>query len=150
MTRKLRLIGKGWEKFTGNIGVVAFQDGLSTGAVHQMDAHRLTCTIGARWEDGTPSSVGEGYEASKNKPAPVIDKSAAQAPAEQGATAVDAGKTYTAEELAAVADAKGIAGLREIAEPLKIKAGSIKALIEAILKVAGAPADEAAAESEQA
>ena len=147
--RKLKLIGKGWEKFTGHIGVTEFKDGLSVkgeSEIHKMDVNRLTCTIGAQWSDGAPSSVGEGYEASKNNPAPT-----AQEQADRDSAAAEAAKgpqhAYTAEELGEIADAKGIAGLREIAEPLKIKAGSIKALIEAIVKVTGG---EAPAEGEQA
>ena len=147
--RKLKLIGKGWEKFTGHIGVTEFKEGLSVKdeiQIHKMDVNRLSCTIGARWDDGAPSSVGEGYEAAKGTPAPT-----AKEQAERDNATAEAAKgpqhAYTAEELGAIADAKGIAGLREIAEPLKIKAGSIKALIEAIVKVSGG---EVPAEGEQA
>ena len=41
---------------------------------------------------------------------------------------------YTLEELSAIADAKGIAGLREIAGPMGIKSNSITGLIEELLK----------------
>lgn len=150
MTKKLRLIGKGFENFTGHIGVTEFVDGLSVGTPHQMDVHRLTCTIGARWDDGSASSVGEGYEASKNKAAPTV---AEQVQADNAAAAAQVGQgvTYTLEQLGAIADKDGIAGLRKVAEPLGVKANSIKGLIDGILKVAGAaevaePAQEAQAE----
>lgn len=41
--------------------------------------------------------------------------------------------TYSREQLEAIADAKGIQGLREIAEPLGVKAVSIRTLIDGIL-----------------
>lgn len=137
MTKRLRLIGKGFEKYTGAIGVTQFVEGLSVGTPHQMDVHRLTCTIGARWDDGSASSVGEGYEAAKNAPAPTVEE---QVAADNAAAAAAAGPgvTYTQEQLAAIADKDGIAGLRQIAEPLGVKANSIKALIDGIIKVAGA------------
>lgn len=155
MTKRLRLIGKGFENYTGAIGVTQFVEGLSVGTPHQMDVHRLTCTIGARWDDGSASSVGEGYEAAKNAPAPTVEE---QVAADNAAVAAAAGPgvTYTHEQLAAVADKDGIAGLRQIAEPLGIKASSIKGLIDGIIKVAGAveaaddPAPAADAEGEVA
>ena len=49
---------------------------------------------------------------------------------------------YTEEQLAAIADKQGIAGLREIAEPLGVKGNSIAGLISSILKAAGAPKGE--------
>lgn len=52
--------------------------------------------------------------------------------------AAPAAKTYTAEELAAIADEHGIAGLREIAEPLGIKGRSINELIREITEYQGA------------
>ena len=42
-------------------------------------------------------------------------------------------QTWTSDSLAAVADAKGIAGLREIAEPMGVKGRSINELIREIL-----------------
>ncbi len=148
MTKKLRLIGRGFENYTGAIGVVNFVDGLSTTTPHQMDVNRLTCTIGARWDDGSPSSVGERYEAMRNVGAPTDAEVKAAAVQVQEVQKQDVGKRYTAQELAAIADAKGIAGLREVGETLGVKGKSIKELIEGILKVAGAeePAQEAPAQ----
>lgn len=136
MTKKLRLIGKGFESYTGHIGVVEFVNGLSVGTPHQMDVHRLTCTIGARWDDGSPSSVGEGYEAMRNVGAPTDSEVKAQAA--KVAEKTYEGQRYTEAELAAIADARGIAGLREIAETVGVKGKSIKDLMDSILKIAGA------------
>jgi hypothetical protein len=43
-------------------------------------------------------------------------------------------KTYSREELEAIADDKGIQGLREIADPLNVKGVSIRTLLDGILK----------------
>lgn len=151
MTKKLRLIGRGFENYTGAIGVVNFVDGLSTTTPHQMDVNRLTCTIGARWDDGSPSGVGERYEAMRNVGAPTDEQVKAAAAKVQEVQKQEVGQRYTAQELAAIADAKGIAGLREVGETLGVKGKSIKELIEGILKVAGAePAQEETPAQEQA
>lgn len=136
MTKKLRLIGKGFENYTGRIGVVEFVNGLSVTTPHQMDVHRLTCTIGARWEDGSPSSVGEGYEAMRHVGAPTDSEAKAQAA--KVAEKAYKGKRYTEAELGAIADEKGIAGLREVGEAVGVKGKSIKELMDGILKIAGA------------
>ncbi|KJZ17409.1 hypothetical protein TW86_03915 [Halomonas sp. S2151] len=52
--------------------------------------------------------------------------------------AAPATKTYTADELAAIADEQGISGLREIADPLGIKGRSINELIREITEYQGA------------
>ena len=46
-------------------------------------------------------------------------------------------KIYTREELEAVADDSGIRGLREIGDPLNVKATSLTTLIDLILKAQG-------------
>ena len=48
-------------------------------------------------------------------------------------------KGYTFDGLALIADEKGIAGLREIADPLNIKGRSVKDLIDGILNAGVAP-----------
>lgn len=55
-----------------------------------------------------------------------------KAAAEQSGTQV---KTYTREELEAVADDKGISGLREIGDEIDAKSNSIEGLIEKILSM---------------
>lgn len=142
---KLRLTAPGWETYTGQMGVINFEDGLSVTDVLAIDAVRVAGVIGAEWEDGTPANVSQIYLDNMHTEAPTPEEQAA-------ADNVDAPKTvdpdaarekaellgvsYTEEELAAIADSKGIAGLREIAAPLGIKSNSISSLIEAILKAA--------------
>jgi hypothetical protein len=155
---KLRLIAKGWETYTGQMGVINFVNGVSVGDVLELDAVRVAGVIGAEWEDGTAANVGQRYIDNLNTPAPSV-KSApvkepkqGKEPAKNGeAPKVEAPKPavvaipveaiketkYTAEQLAKIADAQGIAGLREIATPLGIKGNSISALMIAILKKTG-------------
>lgn len=68
--KKLRLTGKDFENFTGQMGVMFFKDGLSVNGVLKIDAHRIAGAIGAEWEDGTPAHVNEVYAASLQVPAP--------------------------------------------------------------------------------
>lgn len=146
---KLRLTAKGFETYTGQMGVISFVDGLSIGDVLAIDAVRVAGIIGAEWEDGTPANVSQRYLDNMHTPAPVfLDADAPTidpAALEQAvAKAQAAGKTYMEEELAAIADKDGIAGLRVIADSLAIKGNSIRGLIDAILKAAPAPKESQA------
>lgn len=149
---KLRLTQAGFETYTGQMGVVMFKDGLSENDVLPIDGIRISAAIGAEWEDGSAANTGQMYLNNMDTPAfigmgeSVIEQMAdtneqgeapqgegegAQAPQPAGAT------TYTQEQLSQLADEKGIAGLREVADPLNIKGTSIVGLMEAILKAQG-------------
>jgi hypothetical protein len=137
---KLRLTQAGFEKYTGQMGVVMFKDGLSEGDVLPIDAIRISAAIGADWEDGSAANVGDMYLNNMDAPAFVgSGSSEASAPAESQAktAAPTSGTTYSKDDLAKIADADGIAGLRAIADPLGVKGTSIVGLIEAILKHQG-------------
>ena len=160
---RLRLIGKGFQTYTGQMGVIMFENGMSVGDVLQVDAVRVAGVIGAEWEDGSAANVSQRYldnmttEASSEPANAENQTQEPETPAENTETvdengnteneieaahekAVSSGTFYTEDQLAAVADKDGIAGLREIAAPLGIKGNSIAALIASILKVASAPA----------
>jgi hypothetical protein len=139
---KLRLTQAGFENYTGQMGVVMFKDGLSEGDVLPIDAIRISAAIGADWEDGTAANVGDMYLNNMDAPAHigggVIRESDEVEQVEEGAaTQVVAGTVYSKDDLAKIADADGIAGLRAIAEPMGVKGTSIVGLIEAILKKQG-------------
>jgi len=140
---KLRLTQAGFETYTGQMGVVMFKDGLSEGDVLPIDAIRISAAIGADWEDGSPANVGDMYLNAMDVPAfvggsthetsaPVEPKAQAQGDAD-----TSAGTRYTKDDLAKIADADGIVGLRAIAETIGVKGTSIVGLIEAILKKQG-------------
>lgn len=141
---KLRLTAPGWQTYTGQMGVIFFENGLSVADVLPVDAVRVAGVIGAEWEDGRPANVSQIYLDNMQTEAAVLkDNREPEAPVEPKKEEVAApAVTYTEEQLAEIADKQGIAGLREIAEPLGIKGNSIAGLISAILKAAGAPKGE--------
>jgi hypothetical protein len=142
---KLRLTQPGFEGYSAQMGVVFFENGLSTTDVSPHDAIRMAAVMGCEWEDGSPANVGQMYLDGMNVPAPSDQEQRdAHGSSDQtgGDVAKQTGVSYTEEQLAAIADDKGITGLRDIAEPLGIKGNSIRGLIDAIVKVAGAPKTE--------
>lgn len=142
---KLRFISDAYAGFTGMIGVVEFKDGLSVDDVHPNEGRRLAGVFGAEWEDGSPANVNDGYEQTLHTPAPSQEQIEAEREAlSLAGPAAASDKTYTEDGLAAIADKQGIEGLREIADPLGIKAKSIKALIDGILAKAGAKVESPA------
>lgn len=148
---KLRLTAAGWERYTGQMGVIFFEEGLSVGDVLAVDAVRVAGVIGAEWEDGTPANVSQIYldnmhteakSVAEQRQADLPDAPKTVDPDEAKNKAEMLGVTYTEDQLAEIADKQGISGLRDIATPLGIKSNSIAGLIEAILKAAGAPKGE--------
>lgn len=137
---KLRLTQAGFEKYTGQMGVVMFENGLSVGDVLPIDAIRISAAIGADWEDGSAANVGDMYLNNMDAPAfvgrPDVERATEVTP-EAVKTSAPSGTAYSKDDLAKIADAEGIAGLRAIADPLGVKGTSIVGLIEAILKHQG-------------
>lgn len=127
---KLKLTAVGYENFTGLFGTVEYVDGLSVSDVMPQTAKRVACVISVEWEDGTKVGVADALIANQNMPAP--NETATVIPVEPEKPVVNT-VAWTEEELGAVADEKGIAGLREIAEPHGIKGNSIAGLIKGIL-----------------
>ncbi|MFK3740961.1 hypothetical protein [Massilia sp. TN1-12] len=150
---KLRLTQPGYESFTGQMGTVFFEDGLSTADVKPIDAVRMAAQFLCEWEDGSAASVAQSildhaFATTNSIPSAI---NADQALATQRAEAAQlAGHThqpdgtaapahrYTEDELSAIADERGIKGLRAIAEPLGVKGNSISDMIRAILGKQGA------------
>lgn len=71
---KLKLTGGGFENYTGQMGVVYFENGLSAYDVTPNDAIRIAGSIGAVWENGAPANVGDLYTQNMNTPAPTIEQ----------------------------------------------------------------------------
>lgn len=145
---KLRMTQPGYETFTGQMGTVFFEDGLSTANVKPSDAVRMAAQFLCQWEDGSTASVAQSildhaHTTTNNLPAEVnADQALATQRAEAAqlaghvaqpdGTAAPAHR-YTEDELSAIADERGIKGLRAIAEPLGVKGNSISEMIRAIL-----------------
>jgi hypothetical protein len=144
---KLRLTQGGFENYTGQMGVVWFENGLSTTDVLPIDGIRISAAIGATWEDGTAANVGDMYLNSMDVPAHVgmgtintmSFEPVAPVPQQSETKAVASGETYTEESLAKIADEKGITGIREVADQFGVKGTSIVGLIAAIMKAQAKP-----------
>jgi len=147
MSQHLRIKQAGFSNLTGSMGNIDFVDGLSVHAVSPGEAARLCATIRAEFEDGSNPSPAGILVAHANSQAEVVaplatgDEIDAPLEVEEGATAPDLEPSlsdlsppeWTQAELEAIADEKGIVGLREVAEPLGIKSNSISSLVTSIL-----------------
>lgn len=129
---KLRLIQPGYEAFTGQMGAVFFEDGLSTGDVSEMDAVRMSAVFQCEWENGDSSSVANWLIERNNDPAPNVVNPEPVTADSPSIKAPD-GQQWTEAELAAIADTQGIVGLRAIGDKLGVKEKSIRGLIDGIL-----------------
>lgn len=140
---KLRLTQAGFENYTGQMGVVMFKDGLSETDVLPIDGVRIAAAIGAEWEDGNTPNKGEMYLTVADAPAHVgvpggsNEESASTSSDGVQASGAPGGVVYSEADLAKIADDKGIAGLREIGDPIGAKGTSIVGLIAEILKKQG-------------
>lgn len=137
---KLRLKQSGFESYSGQMGVIFFENGLSTTDVLPVDAVRISAVMQCEWEDGEASNVAQRLLDRADTPAPVLQSNTGIEQPEQPQPVepqpVEPAKPlYTEEQLAAIADEKGITGLRELAEPLGIKGNSIRGLIDALTKL---------------
>ena len=142
---KVRLTQPGFQKYTGQMGVVFFQDGLSTDHVAERDAIRMAAVMNCEWENGSNLSPSQHVINTLKNSAPVlktaevvVDEVTPPTESEQPPTET---LKWTREELEALADAQGIQGLRQIADPAGIKGRSITEMIEAIVN-AGLPKSE--------
>jgi hypothetical protein len=132
---KIRLTQPGFEKYTGQMGVMQFEDGVTTHDVSHMDAMRMGAVMSCEAVDGQVISPSQVILDANQNAAVVLEErvadttEVAEAPVAQPVEAI-----YTQEQLEQIASEKGISGLREIAEPIGIRARSVEALIEALVK----------------
>lgn len=143
---RLKITEQGWETFSGNLGVVVFEDGVSVGDVSHIEANIISGNIRVvELESGDNVGALELDSDMQNKRCESVTlKTMAEIFAEQVGEVqdkpveVETVPHYTKDELEAIADKKGIAGLREIGDQVGVKGTSISGIIEAILlKVAG-------------
>jgi len=140
---KVKITEPGWETFTGNFGGVEFVNGASEREITEFEMARIAGSVrvvdiatGKQLNDAATLSENIGTvleprdEASKISPKAFEDL---QKPADAAPAAPGVAKTYTNDELLAIADKNGIAGLRDIAAPLNVKGRAIPELIENIL-----------------
>ena len=138
---KLKMVEPGYEgKFTGNFGFIEFVDGVSVEDVNEYDARNLACMIRFEWLDTKQDpSMNALYQVSLDIAAPVeapritlADIEAVQPKVEES---TEQAVGYTKEQLEAIADKSGIAGLRVIGDPIGAKATGVAKLIQAILQM---------------
>jgi hypothetical protein len=139
---KIKLAGV-YADFTGAFGVLTFVDGLSTDDVSALDGRRMGTLVPCTTEDGQdpmshmvdwndvgiPMSVPPEF----TRLTTVADQQRAIAKANPEAPKVEAPVAWNREKLEALADARGIAGIRVLSDPLGLKGTSIKGLIDQIL-----------------
>lgn len=127
---KIRIIDPNWRNFTGDFGGVEFVDNVSVEDVHQRDARRLADLIQIEnVEDGTNPSNAQVNLDRQGTPMKVV------------AEGVNSGQLdgkiervyYTRDQLTAIADEKGIDGLRKIGVKFNVNSRSIKGLLDAIV-----------------
>lgn len=150
---KLRLTQPGFETYTGQMGVIFFEDGLSTADVREIDAIRMAAVMLCEREDGSSPSIAQSILDNAHTAAPIFEAGASEHDHEAKMNAsvaavvapnsdVPRTSVMTAAQLHAIADKDGIKGLRLIGDALNIKSNSIREMIDAILKAQPAAAAE--------
>lgn len=146
-----------WKGYTGPLGSYYFENGVSKDAIPLRAALRIGSSMEAYDQDGVrlhptsyplnqnPGSISVDVptlETEGAKPAPVyeavttfstakqIDLSPTQEVGEDGRIK----STYSRNQLEAIADQKGINGLRDIGDPLNVKGRSVTELIDKIIE----------------
>lgn len=149
---KLKLIGKQFVNFTGQLGSINWVNGVSETDVDPIEANRIASIVGAKFLDGSDASECDKIISIKNMESPYRQQSRPLTveeikelekeknkrpldfikPKEAKAEAPKV-KIYTKEELEKIADEKGISGLRDIAVQFGVTSNSISSLIYKIL-----------------
>lgn len=142
---KIKIVEPGWETFSEYLGFTLFKDGESVEDVSPAEAARLASIVRIETLEGRNPSPAQMIL--DNWSGPMIVATTDTADAASPAAPV---KSWTQEELSAIADEKGIKGLREIGDDLGLKGTGIADLIAKIVEatkgaaaVESAPAQEA-------
>ena len=133
---RVRIVKAGWQTFTGQFAGHRFVDAVSVEKLPQVTIDRIAALTQIVDEKDEPVGVIVRDDAAKEVEAPVIAPLqtleavlAAAEPIIDGARVI-----YPHDTLLAIADKKGISGLREISDPLGVKGRAIPDLIQAILQ----------------
>lgn len=142
--RRLRVIESGWDGYSGYVGTVLFERGVSVDLVSFREQQILGGILRVE-------SMDEGEEGTQLGPAAELVRSRdidadheRVAATAQGVPVGEHGEVrlaverYTREELEEIADRRGISGLRDIAAPYGVKGRSITELINEILQAQNA------------
>lgn len=131
---KIKLVQPGWETFSDYLGYTLFKDGTSVEEVSPAEAARLASIVSIETLDGKNPSPAQKILDNWSAPMAVATTQTADTAA---APAVH--KSWTASELEAIADEKGIKGLREIGDALGVKGTGIADLVAKIVDATKQP-----------
>jgi len=128
---RVKLVGKGYDNFNGDLGMTKFENGVSEPISYQQ-ANLLSALTRVEVIEGDGNKLtSRAYEANKSTPAPVVSSRVSQPdPVEPPKKPVI---KYDRAQLEKIADEKGIQGLRAIGEEFDIRSNSIKGLITGII-----------------
>jgi len=142
---KLVVDEQAWETFTGLLGSLEFENGVSVLDEKDIPDHKIRSlsAIVKLKREGDDKQLGVTTEMLSYGSASADDAIAQQTKViepvdiEELAEIPADIKFYTAQELEEIADKEGINGLRKAAEGLHVKGRSIPELMDAILKAQG-------------
>lgn len=155
---KLKITEQGWENFSGNLGITVFENGVSLYDVPQTEINVISGNIRVvNFENDENVGVLELNADLQNKPCSshnlqtweeILNEQASPSakPVKAVQTAAD---KYTQEELEAIADKSGIAGLREVCDKIGVKGTSIVGLINGVIAMQNPPQNAAMLDSGQ-
>ena len=129
---KIKIVEPGWETFSEHLGFTLFKDGESVEDVSPAEAARLASIVRIETLEGRNPSPAQMIL--DNWSGPMIVATTDTADAAKVALLAAPAKSWTQEELSAIADEKGIKGLREIGDGLGLKGTGIADLIAKIVE----------------
>jgi hypothetical protein len=133
---KVRIVQSGWEGFNGQLGEVQFQDGVSVDEMTPLQVARLGAIVSVENVE-TSEQVGPAVDVLKSWDSDcdkaVADQKNADEVKDCDTTRGSDEHVYTEDELAKLADAHGIKGIREVADQFGLKSTSIRKLIDGIM-----------------
>lgn len=138
---RIKIVEPGWDGFSDWMGPVKFTDGISDEDVAEHVYMNIASSIRCieYKDDETGTQIGFAVNGThRDIPAPVDPLVLRDVPFTEGTVIqpVDDPTTYlyTFDELAEIADLKGIAGLREIGDRYGVRARAIQELMAGIIK----------------
>jgi hypothetical protein len=127
---QIKLLDSGFTHFTGNLAGYDFEDGVSVDSISEREAMRIAGVVQVESVNGGDVTETSRYNAIKNGEI-VAEKQEGEIIADQDKVADQ--YDFTRESLEALADQKGINGLRELGKQYGIKGQSIVSIIDGLL-----------------
>ena len=135
---KLRIVEPGWINFSGDFGGVEFVDNVSVREVSEREAFSLSNLVRIETLEGSnPSSSQQQLDIVHLAMDAETFAEGSESPQSFAPAASIQVQQYDRDALQAIADSKGIEGLRAIAGPLGLQGKSINGLISSILNAQG-------------